>query len=208
MAIGAKRRKLGVRGESELAGRGVSYCAVCDAALYQGSRNVVVVGGGDSAMEGALLLSQYVKHVTLVHRRDSFRAQPVLVESVRKRKNVEFVLNSIVTEIIGDERVRAVRVKNLKTGEERVIESDGVFIEIGYEPDVEFAKMLGVEVDSEGYIVVNDLMETSQPGIFAAGDCTNRWKELRQIVTAAAQGAIAAFSAYNYITRVFGAEKS
>jgi len=207
VAIGAKRRRLGVPGESELAGRGISYCAVCDAPLYQGSENVVVVGGGNSAMKGALLLSQYAKRVTLVHRGESFRAQPLLVESVRKHGNVEFVLGSVVTEIIGDKRVRAVKVKNLKTGEERVIEADGVFVEIGYEPDVEFARMLGVEIDSEGYIVVNELMETSRPGIFAAGNCTNKWKELRQIITAAAQGAIAAFSAYNYIKRAFGVER-
>ncbi len=203
VTIGAKHRKLGVPGEMELSGRGVSYCSVCDAPLYRGAERVIVVGGGDSAMEGALMLSDYVKNVVVVHRRDAFRAQPVLVDLVKKKPNVQFVLNSIVTEIIGDTKVKGVKIRNKVTGEEKTIDADGIFIEIGFEPDVEFAKMLGVDIDEEGYIKVKGFMETSVEGIFAAGDCTDMWKGFRQIITAAAQGATAAHGAYHYITKKF-----
>ncbi|MEB3816433.1 MAG: FAD-dependent oxidoreductase [Desulfurococcales archaeon] len=200
MAVGSRRRKLGVPGEREYTGRGVSYCSVCDAPFYAGKNSVVVVGGGDSALEGALVLSGYVKKVYLVHRRRQFRAKPWYVEAARSKGNIEFILDSVVDEIRGDgEKVRSVIVRNKVSGERREIPVDGVFIEIGFEPPAEWFKSLGLEVDERGYIKVDHWMRTNIPGVFAAGDCTNVWIGFRQIITAAAMGAVAAYSAYNYL---------
>ncbi|MCE4619583.1 MAG: thioredoxin-disulfide reductase [Desulfurococcales archaeon] len=199
MAVGSTRRKLGVPGEKEFSGRGVSYCSVCDAPFFRGKESVVVVGGGDAAFEGAILLSGYVKKVYLVHRRDQFRAKPFFVEVAKSKPNIEFVLNSVVTEIMGDKKVNSVRVKNKVTGEERVIPVDGVFIEIGFEPPKEWFHSLGLETDESGYIKVDEWMRTNLEGVFAAGDCTSLWPGFRQVITAAAMGAVAAYSAYNYI---------
>ncbi|GBF09699.1 thioredoxin reductase [Aeropyrum pernix] len=199
LAVGSRRRKLGVPGEAELAGRGVSYCSVCDAPLFKGKDAVVVVGGGDSALEGALLLSGYVGKVYLVHRRQGFRAKPFYVEEARKKPNIEFILDSIVTEIRGRDRVESVVVKNKVTGEEKELKVDGIFIEIGSEPPKELFEAIGLETDSMGNVVVDEWMRTSIPGIFAAGDCTSMWPGFRQVVTAAAMGAVAAYSAYTYL---------
>jgi len=199
LAVGAKRRKLGVPGEEELQGRGVSYCSICDAPLFKGKNAVVVVGGGDSALEGAALLSSYVGKVYLVHRRSEFRAKPILVREVLSKDNVELLLNSVVTEIIGDDSVKAVKVLNKATGEVRVLDVDGIFIEIGFEPATEFFKSMGLEVDEYGYVKVDEWMRTNIPGIFAAGDAINLWRGFRQVVTAAATGAVAVYSAYQYL---------
>ncbi len=199
MAVGSMRRKLGVPGEREFSGRGVSYCSVCDAPFFRGKDSVVVVGGGDAAFEGAILLSGYVRKVYLVHRRDQFRAKPFFVEVAKSKPNIEFVLNSVVTEIMGDKKVNSVRVKNKVTGEERVIPVDGIFIEIGFEPPKEWFHSLGLETDEAGYIKVDEWMRTNLEGVFAAGDCTSLWPGFRQVITAAAMGAVAAYSAYNYI---------
>ncbi|MGC9115223.1 MAG: NAD(P)/FAD-dependent oxidoreductase [Fervidicoccaceae archaeon] len=199
IAIGLKRRTLGVPGEKEFVGRGVSYCSICDAALFKDADAVAVVGGGDSAMEGATLLSSYAKKVFLIHRRSEFRAQPILVEEVKSKSNIELVLDTVVTEILGDKSVTGIRVKNLKTGEERVIPVKGVFLEIGFEPDLPFIQNLGLETDDYGFIKVHGYMETNVKGIFAAGDCTDLWKAFRQIITAAAQGSVAAHGAYGYV---------
>ncbi|EZQ10828.1 MULTISPECIES: thioredoxin-disulfide reductase [Acidianus] len=198
VAVGVKRRKLNVPGEDQFTGRGVSYCSVCDAPLFK-NREVVIVGGGDSALEGAELLSRYATKVYLVHRRDVFKGQPYYVEIVKQKKNVEFILNSTVTEIIGEKLVKAVKVKNLKTGEEKTLNVNGIFIEIGFEPPVEFAKVNGIETDSNGYIKVDEWMRTSTEGVFAAGDCTSTWLGFRQIITAVAQGSVAARSAYTFL---------
>ncbi len=200
MAVGSKRRKLGVPGEREYAGKGVSYCSVCDAPFYKDKDSVVVVGGGDAAFEGAILLSGYVNKVYLVHRRKQFRAKPWYVEEAKSRGNIEFVLDSVVDEIRGDgSKVTSVVVRNKVTGERREITVDGVFIEIGFEPPADWFKSLGLEVDERGYIKVDHWMRTNIPGVFAAGDCTNVWIGFRQVVTAAAMGAVAAYSAYNYL---------
>ncbi len=199
VAVGTKRRKLGIPGEKEFSGRGVSYCSVCDAPLYAGKDSVIVVGGGDAAFEGALLLSGYVKKVYLVHRRKHFRAKPFFVERVLTKPNIEILVDSVLTEIGGDKLVRYAKVKNKVTGEEKEINVDGVFIEIGFEPDKEWAVKNGLNVDSAGYIIVDDWMRTNLPGVFAAGDCTNKWPNFRQVVTAAAMGSIAAYSAFNYL---------
>ncbi len=200
MAVGSKRRKLNVPGEKELAGKGVSYCSVCDAPFYDGKDAVVVVGGGDAAFEGAILLSGYVKKVYLVHRRDQFRAKPFFVEQAKSKPNIEFILNSVVTRIKGTDKVEEVVVRNKLTGEERTLKVDGIFIEIGFEPPKEWFQSLGLETDETGYIVVDEWMRTSVEGVFAAGDCTTLWKGFRQVVTAAAMGAVAAYSVYNYLT--------
>ena len=199
VAIGVKRRKLNVPGEVEFTGKGVSYCSICDAPLFK-NKPVVVVGGGDSALEGAEILSRYATKVYLVHRRDEFRAQPIYVESVKQKPNVEFILNSAVKEIKGDKIVRKVIVQNLKSGEIRELDVNGVFVEIGFDPPVDFARQNGLEVDSHGYIKVDEWMRTNLEGVFAAGDCTGMWLGFRQIITAAAQGAVAAHSAFAYLT--------
>ncbi|MEM0020684.1 MAG: FAD-dependent oxidoreductase [Fervidicoccaceae archaeon] len=199
VAIGLKRRTLGVPGEKEFVGRGVSYCSICDAAFFKDADAVAIVGGGDSAMEGASILSSFAKKVYLIHRRSEFRAQPILVEEVKSKNNIELVLDSIITEIQGDTKVRAVKVRNLKSMSERTIPVNGVFIEIGFEPDVQFIKSIGLETDDYGFIKVHGYMETNIKGIFAAGDCTDLWKAFRQIITAAAQGAVAAHGAFRYI---------
>lgn len=208
VAIGLKRRTLGVPGEKEFVGRGVSYCSICDAAFFKDADAVAVVGGGDSAMEGASLLSNYAKKVFLIHRRREFRAQPILVEEVKSKPNIELVLDSVVTEIIGDTSVKGIKVRNVKTGEESIIPVKGVFLEIGFEPDLPFIKSLGLETDDYGFIKVHGYMETNIKGIFAAGDCTDLWKAFRQIITAAAQGAVAAHGAFRYIEELKLKEKN
>ena len=200
LAVGSERRKLGVPGEDRLAGRGVSYCSVCDAPLFKGKDAVVVVGGGDAAFEGAVLLSGYVGKVYLVHRRRSFRAKPYLVEEAKSKPNIEFILDSVVTEIRGSDRVESVVVKNRVTGDVKELKVDGIFIEIGSEPPRSFFEKIGVATDENGYVKVDEFMRTSVEGIFAAGDCTTLWMGFRQVITAAAMGAVAAYSAYNYLT--------
>ncbi|AOL17103.1 thioredoxin-disulfide reductase [Sulfolobus sp. A20] len=203
LTIGVKRRKLNVPGEQEFVGKGISYCSICDAPLFK-NRVVAVVGGGDSALEGAEILSSYSTKVYLIHRRDSFKAQPIYVETVKKKPNVEFVLNSAVKEIKGDKIVRQIVVENLKTGEIKELNVNGVFIEIGFDPPTDFARNNGIEVDSNGYIKVDEWMRTNVPGVYAAGDCTNMWLGFRQIITAVAQGGVAATSAYRYLTEKKG----
>lgn len=198
LAIGVKRRKLNVPGEQEFTGKGVSYCSVCDAPLFK-NRIVAVVGGGDSALEGAEILSSYATKVYLIHRRDSFRAQPIYVETVKKKPNVEFVLNSVVKEIRGDKIVKQIVVQNLKTGEIKELNVNGVFVEIGFDPPTDFARNNGIETDENGYIKVDEWMRTNVPGIFAAGDCTSMWLGFRQVITAVAQGSVAATAAYRYL---------
>ncbi len=200
IAIGSEKRKLGVPGEDRLAGRGVSYCATCDGPLFKG-RRVAVVGGGNSAFTSALYLASLASKVLLIHRRDQFRAFKVYVERAKKTPNIELITNTVITEILGDKRVEAIRVKNRVTGEEKIIPVDAVFVEIGLVPPKDFLEKIGVELDERGYAKVNPDQSTNLPGIYVAGDaaggpCKYRFE---QIITAAAEGAKAADAAFKYI---------
>ena len=195
IACGATHRHLGIPGEEELSGMGVSYCATCDAAFFQ-DRTVVVVGGGNVAVEDAILLSRTCKKVYLVHRRDELRAEKILQESLFACKNVELIWDSIPLSIEGTDKVEALKIRNKKTQEESFIETDGVFIAVGIVPGTEKFKDL-VKLDEAGYIVAGEDGITSEPGIFAAGDIHT--KNLRQVVTAVADGANAVASAQRYL---------
>lgn len=195
IATGATSKKLGIPGEEKFIGRGVSYCATCDGPLFKG-KEIVVVGGGDRAIEEGLYLSLFAKSVTVVHRRDKLRAQEVLARRARANEKMNFLLDTVVTEIDGNRSVEEIKVKNLKEGREKDFSCQGVFIFVGLLPNTGFIKNL-ILLDEGGYIITNEEMATSREGIFAAGDV--RKKTLRQIVTACGDGAIAAMSAFRYI---------
>ncbi|MFP3170726.1 MAG: thioredoxin-disulfide reductase [Sulfolobaceae archaeon] len=201
LTIGVKRRKLNVPGEAEFTGRGVSYCSICDAPLFK-NKVVAVIGGGDSALEGAEILSRYATKVYLIHRRDEFRGQPIYLENIKAKPNVEIILNTVVTEIKGDKLVKSILTKNVKTGETKELNVNGVFVEIGFEPPTDFARANGLETDAMGYIKVDEWMRTNIQGVFAAGDCTGMWLGFRQVITSAAQGAVAAHSAFRYLNEL------
>jgi len=195
VCTGAEYRKLGVPGEQELAGKGVSYCATCDGAFFKDSR-IVVVGGGDSALTEALFLTKFVKELTIIHRRDALRATKIYQEKATANPKIKFLWNSVVQEIKGEAVVQAVTVKNVKTGEVSEFPTEGVFLFVGLLPRTQFLKGL-VKTDEAGYILTNENCETSVKGIFAAGDC--RKKLLRQIATSIGDGATAAFAAEKYL---------
>jgi len=195
IASGAQPRKLGVPGEKELSGRGVSYCATCDGAFYE-DLEVVVVGGGDSAVEEGMFLTRYASSVTVIHRRDTLRAQPILQQRAFANPKMKFIFNSEVQEIQGDKRVSGVLVRSNKDGSTQVIPCSGVFIYVGFFPNSEYLKGTGI-LDEQGYVVTGPDMKTAIPGVFAAGDVRNT--PLRQIVSAAGDGAIAAMQAYHYL---------
>lgn len=196
IATGSESRKLGVPGEEQYGGRGVSYCAVCDGAFYK-NRDVVVIGGGDSAVEEGVYLANLTSSVNVVHRRDSLRAQKILQERAFKNDKIKFTWDTVVEEIQGDEqKVTGVKAKNVKTGETTIIPADGVFIYVGSIPMTAPFQGLGI-TDDKGWIVTNDKMETSIPGVYAIGDV--RQKTLRQITTAVGDGGIAGQEAFNYI---------
>ena len=184
-----------VPGEEEFSGKGVSYCAVCDGAFFR-NKEVVVVGGGDSAVEEALYLSNLVSKVTIVHRRDELRAQKILQDRAFAKDNIEFIWDSVVTEIKGERKVSSVEIRNVKTEEISSISADGIFIYVGMIPQTNDFTDLGI-TNSSGYIPTNEKLETTIPGIFAAGDV--REKEIRQVVTATSDGAIAAQGAYSFV---------
>lgn len=195
IATGTEAKLLGIKGEVEFASKGVSYCAVCDGAFYR-NRDVVVIGGGDSAVEEAIYLSNIVNSVTIVHRRDELRAQKILQDRAFKKENIKFVWDSVPVEIKGERKVTAVSIKNVKTEEISELKADGVFIYIGMNPQTADFTSLDI-LDEYGYIPTDEHLTTKIPGIFVAGDV--RQKEIRQVVTAAADGAIAAQSAYKYV---------
>ena len=192
-AAGTVRRKLGIAGEEGLLGKGVSVCAVCDGAFYKG-KTAAVIGGGDTALGDAVYLSKITEKVYLIHRRDTFRANKVLQEQVRKAENIELVLNAVPTEIIGEKRVEALKIS--KGGEEKILPVNGVFVAVGSVPASSLLEGL-VQLSPEGYIVAGEDCKTSAAGIFAAGDI--RTKPLRQVVTAAADGANSILSVEEYL---------
>ena len=195
LATGAGPKELGLPKEKELVGRGVAYCAACDGMFYRG-KTVVVVGGGNSAAADALLLSRVAKKVILVHRRDTLRATKIYHEPLMKAENVEFHWNSVVEEFLHGNKVTGVRLRNTLSGEESVVETDGVFISIGRKPATEL--LAGqLELDESGYVIAGEDTQTSIPGVYAVGDM--RTKKLRQIVTAVADGAIAVHMAEEYL---------
>ena len=197
IATGAFHRQLNVPGEAEFNSRGVSYCAVCDGAFFR-DEDLLVVGGGDSAVEEAIFLTQFAKSVTIVHRRDQLRAQKVLQDRAFANEKISFVWDSVVEAIHGDERkVTGVTFKNIKTCETSQADFGGIFIYVGLDPVSEFVADLGIR-DESGWIVTDDHMKTSVAGIYAIGDV--RQKDLRQITTAVGDGAIAGQEAYKYIT--------
>jgi thioredoxin reductase (NADPH) len=198
IASGSSPNLLGVSGEEKFKGRGLSFCATCDAPLFKG-KTVAVVGGGDAAVEEALQLTKFAQKVILIHRRDTLRAVKILQERVFAEKKIEVLLGSVVTALEGDKRIESIRVRDVVTSQERRIPVNGVFLHIGYTPSTEFIKF-PLERDNVGALVTDANCQTSVAGVFAAGDV--RSKLLRQIVTAAADGAIAAFAAERYISEV------
>ncbi len=196
VATGSKHRLLEVPGEEELNSRGVSYCAVCDGAFFR-DQDLLVVGGGDSAVEEAIFLTQFAKTVTIVHRRDELRAQKVLQDRAFANEKINFIWDSVVKEIKGENRVESVVIENVKTGQVTEQAFGGVFIYVGLDPVSDFVQELQIR-DQAGWIVTDDHMKTSVAGVFAAGDV--RQKDLRQVTTAVGDGAIAGQEAYKYIT--------
>ena len=195
VATGSKHRLLGVPGEEELNSRGVSYCAVCDGAFFR-DQDLLVVGGGDSAVEEAIFLTQFAKSVTIVHRRDELRAQKVLQDRAFANEKIKFIWDSVVKEIKGENRVESVEIENVKTGQVTDQAFGGVFIYVGLDPVSDFVQELQIR-DQAGWIVTDDHMKTSVAGVFAVGDV--RQKDLRQVTTAVGDGAIAGQEAYKYI---------
>ena len=195
ICTGNEWRKLGVPGEKEFTGKGVSYCATCDGAFFRDSQ-IIVVGGGDSALTEALYLTKFAKDVTIVHRRDALRGTKIYQERVFANPKIKLLWNSVVQGIKGDSVVQSVLVKNVKTGEIGELKTEGVFLFVGLSPRTQFLKGL-MKLDEAGYIVTDENCESSVKGIFAAGDC--RKKLLRQVTTAVGDGAAAAFAAEKYL---------
>ena len=195
IATGAEPRELGVAMEKELVGRGVSYCATCDGMFFKG-KTVVVVGGGNTAAADILLLSRVASKIFVVHRRDTLRASKIYHETLMKAENVEFFWDSQVTGILSDDKVTGVRIKNINTGDERNLSCDGIFVAIGRKPASELTAGQ-LDLDERGYIIADESTKTNIPGVFAAGDV--RTKVLRQVITAASDGAMAARYAEEYL---------
>jgi len=195
VASGATVAQLGVPGEDILRGKGVSYCATCDGAFFR-DEDLVVIGGGDAAVEEGLFLTKFARTVRIIHRRDRLRAARVIQERAFSNEKISFVWDSVVEEILGEQSVEGVRVKNVKTGEKTEVKCAGVFVYVGNVPNSQFLKGK-VEMDGKGFILTDDRMETSQKGVFACGDV--RKKVLRQVVTACGEGAAASFSAQQFV---------
>ncbi len=195
IATGASPRRLGVPGEVEFIGRGVSYCATCDGFFFR-NKNIVVVGGGDSAVQEALFLTRFANRVEIVHRRDALRAGPALIERAARNEKIGYIWDTVVTGIKGTDKVEAVMLKNVKTGQETEKPIDGVFVYIGHIPNTDLFKGQ-LEMDHEGYLVVDQRLHTSVPGVFAAGEAHDRW--FRQAIVSAGFGCMAALEAEKYL---------
>ena len=204
IATGASPKKLGIRGEDEYIGKGVSYCAVCDGAFYK-NKTVVVIGGGNAAVEEGIYLTKFAEKVYIMHRRDELRADKIIQERAFDNEKIEFIFDSIPLEIAGDDKkVNLIQYKNVKTGEIKTLNVDGVFPYIGFSPNTEFFNAQLVQ-DEFGFIRVDENMRTSEVGVFAAGDV--RRTPLRQVITAVADGAVAGMSAVKYLEEVKHLEK-
>ncbi len=197
VALGSKRRKLDIPREKEFAGKGVSYCATCDATFFK-DKTVAVIGGNDSAAKAALLLSEIAKKVFIIYRKSKIRAEPILVDRIDAKENIEYVYNAIPVEIKGENVVKSVVIE--QENEKKEIPLDGIFVEIGSTPEDTITTMLNLEKNEKGYVKVNSDMSTNIPGVFAAGDMTTGSNMFRQMVTAIAEGAIAAESVYRYLS--------
>jgi thioredoxin reductase (NADPH) len=197
LATGTKRNKLAVPGEDEYLGKGVSYCATCDAMFYK-DKVVGVVGGSNAATMAATMLASVAKQVYIIYRGTSLRGEPAWIDDVMSKKNVEIILTTVVTEIEGEDRVERVKLSKKFNGSQ-YLDVDGLFIEIGSEPNADLPIKLGVELDEKHYVVVKDDQSTSMEGIWAAGDATTNSNKLQQVVTAVGEGAVAANSIYSYL---------
>lgn len=197
LATGSSKRKLGAPGEVEYAGKGVTYCATCDAFFFRG-KDVAVIGGGDSAVEGAAIAAQVARRVYLIHRRNEFRAEPFWVEKVKAKDNVTFVLERQVAEILGENTVTGVKLDQPFEGQD-ILPVSGVFIEVGSLPSTELGASLGCARDAVGHLEVDAAMKTSVPGVFGAGDATTGSNRFAQFTTAVGEGAIAANSVFTYL---------
>lgn len=198
ITTGATPRHLNVQGETELTGRGVSYCATCDGWFFKG-KDVIVVGGGDSALEEGIFLTRFANSVTIVHRRDALRAGPILAQRAMSNPKIKFIWNSVVSRIVGEEAVRAVALKNVVTGEEQEMNIDGVFVFIGHTPNTQLFEG-HLEMDSQGFLKINQLMQTNIPGVFAAGEAAD--PHFKQVITSAGMGAAAAIEANRYLDKM------
>jgi len=195
LTTGANPTHLEIPGEVELTGRGVSYCATCDGWFFK-DKKVVIVGGGDSALEEGLFITRYASSVTVIHRRDEFRASPVLQKRAKEHPKMNFILNTVVTEVVGSDKVTTLKLKNVKTGAESTFDTDGLFIFIGHVPNTQMFRGQ-LEMSDLGYVIVNDKMETSVEGVYAAGEIAD--PHFRQVVTSAGMGAAAAIQATRFL---------
>jgi thioredoxin reductase (NADPH) len=198
ISSGAQSKRLGAQGEERLIGKGVSYCGTCDGPLFK-DKDIIVVGGGDRAVEDAIFLASYAKTVYLVHRRNEFRASQILVDKAKENSKIVFILDTVIEEIIGGSKVEKVKVKNLKSNSVSEIIAQGIFIFVGIIPNTYFVKNL-VELDKDGFITTDQTMLTSKEGVFACGDCVR--KSLYQVVSACSDGAVAADSAHKYLLKI------
>ncbi len=196
-ATGSNKRHLGIAGEKEFSGKGVTYCATCDAFFYRG-KTVAVIGGGDSAVEGAAIAAQVAKKVYLIHRKNTFRAEPFWIDKVKEKDNVEFVLDTNVVEVLGDKKVTGVKLDKPHGGSDTIM-VDGVFIEVGSTPATQLPVQIGCALDPLGFLKVDEAQRTSVLGIFGAGDLTSASNHFAQFTTAAGEATVAANSVFNYL---------